>query len=250
MQTHSHLFKSAWHCLSVSLKDEGVRGLFRGVGSPILAQGLMNALLFAGESSAMRLFEPNLKPGEAGSPLNVFISGSVGGFCSCLALVPADVIKCRMQVDSLNSKNKFKGIFDCFSKIYSSEGFMGLYKGFTITVMREVPSLGIYFLVYKYSREYMRPSGVSEPSTLATLFAGGLAGSASWGLIYPIDVIKSNIQISNGKPLSMIETSLKLLRKYGPTVFFRGFVTTVVRAFPVNAATFYVYELMKKYVII
>jgi hypothetical protein len=46
----------------------------------------------------MRALEPNLKAGEMGQPINIFVAGAAGGLLSCLALVPSDVIKCNMQV--------------------------------------------------------------------------------------------------------------------------------------------------------
>lgn len=263
LQTFPHLYTSAWHCLSLSIRHEGVFGLYRGLLAPITAQGGVNALMFAGESITMKFLEPNLKPNETGKPWNTFIAGSCGGFIQCFVLVPSDVIKCHLQVDnianhgnSINTTQKYNGMIDCASKIYSSQGLKGLYKGFDATVLREIPSIGTYFSIYRYTKEFLTPSG-QESSSLVTMFSGALAGSCSWGIVYPLDVIKSNMQVdmesSLSKPKHVLQrpqTSLQMAKylysKHGIKIFFNGFGTTVTRAIPVNATTFYFYEYFRK----
>ena len=189
MQTFSHLYNnSAWNCLRQSVKEEGFFGLYRGLMAPIAAQGLVNALLFTGESIAMTYLEPNLNPGEVGKPSNVFLAGSFGGFLSCFCIVPSDIIKCNMQINMLlKDQRQYTGIIDCGRQIYRTEGLKGYYKGFFATCAREIPSLGVYFSVYRHTSDFLTPDN-TQTSTLVTLFSGGLAGSASWASVYPIDV--------------------------------------------------------------
>ena len=44
----------------------------------------------------------------------------------------------------------YKGSFDAFSKIMSSHGLSGLFRGLGCTLCREVPSFGLYFSSYEY----------------------------------------------------------------------------------------------------
>jgi solute carrier family 25 carnitine/acylcarnitine transporter 20/29 len=93
----------------------------------------------------------------------------------------------------------------------------------------------------------MRRHANSQASLqLLDLFiAGGLAGQAAWLVCYPQDVIKSRLQVD---PVASGHGSVyyarQLWRENGRNwrVFFRGFGTTLIRAFPANAATFLVYE--------
>jgi len=140
---------------------------------------------------------------------------------------------------------------DAVRHLYFSEGGMGFYRGFGATVLREVPSVGIYFSVYKSVREYIniferhRNPSFQSPSTLSTLLAGGSAGAVSWAIIYPFDVIKTNAQIGSGDRPTTWQMGVTLYRRYGVRVFYRGLGTTMLRAFPVNASTFYFYEHFK-----
>ena len=72
------------------------------------------------------------------------------------------------------------------------EGIRGLYKGFVVSVLRDVPSYAVYFGAYEYFK-FLISGNHSENSFGVKILAGGLAGVASWGCIYPIDIIKTRI---------------------------------------------------------
>jgi solute carrier family 25 carnitine/acylcarnitine transporter 20/29 len=142
---------------------------------------------------------------------------------------------------------------------------VGLFRGFVSTACREVPSFGIYFGSYTHMLKALTPPNTppEHQPVMPILVAGGLAGALSWGVVYPVDVIKSNIQLSTlsaplaadeigatavaakGSSDSMVNVTRALYRRYGYGIFFRGFSTAVVRAVPVNAAVFFFYELFR-----
>lgn len=283
LQTEPGVYKNALSCLTQTVRDEGFRGLYKGMTAPLCAQFFQNGLIFTGESIALGYLEPDVDfdaDMSNSTVRNVFLAGSFGGLLQCLVLVPADLVKCKMQVDHSRVGSKqglYKGSLDCFSSVYNNEGMKGLYRGFGVTSVREVPAFGVYFFVYRYSLQCLNSlfesTGISQkavpppqaavgsikPKTkpgLSTLIAGGLAGSVSWICIYPFDVIKSHVQTATDvksldsegnvrKPLGTIGTALKLYRKGGTTVFTRGMGITVARAFPVNACVFYLHETLK-----
>ena len=224
-----------------------------------MSPGLINSFMFTGESVTLRFLEHTLMFGEAGGQLNQFIAGCAGGLTCCIPLVPCEVIKCRLQTSapnklSLRIHHMLLETADAVRHLYLSEGGMGFYRGLGATLLREVPSIGIYFSVYKGVREYINLferhrdpslSPDSPPSTLSTLLAGGSAGAVSWAIIYPFDVIKTNAQVWTGLRPTMWQMGTTLYRRYGGRVFYRGLGTTMLRAFPVNASTFYFYEHFK-----
>ena len=71
------------------------------------------------------------------------------------------------------------------------------------------------------------------------LFAGGMAGTASWVLTYPLDVIKSRLQADvSGKYSCAMDCFRKSVVSEGYTCLIKGLNSTIIRAFPTNAATF------------
>jgi solute carrier family 25 carnitine/acylcarnitine transporter 20/29 len=268
------IYSSPVKCFKDIVKYEGVAGLYKGLLSPVLAQFFIGALSFAANSATMKILEPGLKKGEPGEFHNSFIAGCVGGFAQCVVLVPTDLIKCKMQTDqvAINGKTtipQFASSYDCLKQIVRQDGFRGLYRGFVSTASREVPAFGIYFGSYRQMMKALTPENSASPPVAAILLSGGIAGSLSWGVVYPVDVIKTNVQLSTttvdpvthtaggtssaimdgsrstGNPNSMLNVTRTLYRRYGYSIFFRGFSTAVVRAFPVNSAVFFFYELFR-----
>lgn len=248
-------YSSPVQCFKDIIKYEGVAGLYKGLAAPVFAQFFIGSLSFAANSITMNLLEPNLKKGEAGSPRNSFIAGCVGGFAQCLVLVPTDLVKCKMQVDQVGtgsglSGSKYASSIDCAKQIYKKERIPGFFRGFVTTACREVPAFGTYFAAYSNLLDYLTPKN-TPPSATSILVSGGIAGSLSWAIVYPVDVVKSNIQIATSPdplikdPHGLYSMSLSLYHKYGWRIFFRGMGTAVVRAFPVNSIVFYCYELFR-----
>ena len=64
-----------------------------------------------------------------------------------------------------------------------------MFRGFLPTLLREVPAFSVYFASYE-----LMTRGEEQVPTWRLLLAGGMAGTASWVLTYPVDVIKSRVQ--------------------------------------------------------
>ena len=80
--------------------------------------------------------------------------------------------------------------------------------------------------------------------------AGALGGCSYWGVMYPMDTVKSAMQIaqaptaggSKSSPPSFLATLALIYRTGGIRGLYSGLLPTLVRAAPANAAVFYVYE--------
>lgn len=164
-----------------------------------------------------------------------FLAGASAGLAQTPVSSPIELAKTRLQLMS-SSQNISQGPMQCLRNIYRQEGYRGVFKGMNITFLREGPSYGVYFVTY----EVLTRTSSKEPiSTLHMLLAGGLAGTASWVVSYPIDVIKSRIQAeSTNRYSGALDCLKKSVRAEGYTCLFRGLNSTILRAFPTNAATF------------
>ena len=271
MQTEPKLHSSAYSSYIQIVRSGGYQSLYRGMAAPLCSQFFQTGLMFTGESLALKYLQPqvNFNGGDSTrTAISVFLSGSFGGLLKCVVLVPTDLVKCKMQVDQAGygKRRKYSGAFDCASQVYSKEGMSGLYRGFGVTTLREVPAFGLYFFVYRYSLDCLNrfsnsvrvsKSKKSHESTgpgLTTFIAGGLAGSVAWICIYPFDVIKSHIQISTAgcssstegpSNATIFQTATQLYRTHGMKAFTRGLGVTIARAFPVNASLLFTHEFLK-----
>lgn len=125
----------------------------------------------------------------------------------------------------------------------------GYFQGFTVTILRDVPGFGIYFGVYELF-SYWLSKIIDHNSALIPLTSGGMAGVVSWMSTFPFDVMKSRLQSDgnrgNFKYSGIVDCMIKSYRAEGVGVFKRGLLPTVLRAFPSNAAIFYVYNFCLK----
>ena len=164
-----------------------------------------------------------------------FLAGALAGLAQAPVASPLELAKVRLQLQE-SAGSRYAGPIECLSHAYRTRGIRGVFNGLGITGIREAPSLGFYFLTYE---ALTRSSSIAEISTFHILMAGGLAGTASWVSTYPIDVVKSRIQADDtGRYSGALDCLRKSINTEGYKWLFRGLNSTIIRAFPTNAATF------------
>lgn len=221
-------------CMRRTVVDEGVLALYKGILSPVGMCGFLNAIVFATEKSVSRLLtSSDLSPGSVS-----FVAGCCGGLAQTPAVCFMEAAKCNLQVDG--GKTSVRAYIDCFrGRLRVMSPQKALLPGLGVTIAREVPSYGVYFLVYDSVKASLE---ASLPVSLATLLAGGLAGVIALTPFHPLDVVKSRLQVSSDPSA----TALGLMREgcsaEGPRFLLRGFAPFVFRTFLLNAATFYGFE--------
>lgn len=136
-------------------------------------------------------------------------------------------------------------------KVYQEAGIRGIYKGTVLTLMRDVPASGMYFMTYEWMKDFLTPEGksVSDLSAPRILVAGGFAGIFNWVVAIPPDVLKSRFQTAPpGKyPNGFRDVLRELIREEGIASLYKGFTAVMIRAFPANAACFLGFEVAMKF---
>ncbi|KAI9267956.1 mitochondrial carrier domain-containing protein [Phascolomyces articulosus] len=246
--------------------------MFKGILAPVIGLAGLNAVLFVSYGSILRAFEKQHIDGMKSLDLlqenhtsnyvptltEVYLAGFGAGVAGFLFSAPTELVKIKDQVSRVP-----KGSWQIIKEILVRDGFRGLYQGGWITIIRDAPSYGVYFWVYEGMKRLLE-TDAGKSNAWQLLLAGGTAGVVSWSSIYPIDVVKSRLQMQVVPPARVSSTaahahhsnspvrpytSIKdcVIRSYqaeGTSVFFRGLGPAVLRAFPVNAVTFFTYEWM------
>lgn len=215
---------------------------------------MQNAVVFQMYAILSRAFDSSVPATDPPSYKGVALGGVGTGAVQSLILTPVELIKIRLQVhqsqvhDKPERAESLLGPRSVANSIFRSEGLRGIYRGLTITVLRDAPAHGVYFWTYEYMREQLHPGcRKSGQETFRTmLVAGGLAGVASWICCYPLDVVKTRLQAQlPSSPVQyngIVDCFSKSVRREGYGVLFRGLGTAVGRAFVVNGAVFTAYE--------
>ncbi|XP_078483306.1 mitochondrial basic amino acids transporter [Ciona intestinalis] len=254
LQTQGGKYRGVWHCFVSITQKETVYGLFKGMASPMIGVSLINAIVFGVQAQAIQALGKE-------TPYTHFISGAFAGSLQSVVGAPMELAKTQMQVQGIGTRKAqekviYKGSVDVLRKTYKSQGIRGCYRGLVITLMRETPAFGCYFATYDVLTSTVLRVNKHETYTMdgisKMLLAGGFAGIASWVITYPADAIKSHIQAdgAGGRPRKyngIIDCTRKLYSTEGLSVFFRGLNSCLLRAFPVNAATFAVVHVSVQY---
>ncbi|XP_048851085.1 mitochondrial ornithine transporter 1-like isoform X1 [Brienomyrus brachyistius] len=182
-------------------------------------------------------------------------AGSMASIFSSLVLCPTELVKCRMQaMHEMRTVGKTSLVcrvssWSIVKSILKKEGLPGLFQGMTSTWLREVPGYFFFFGGYEVSRTIFVNCGYSKNDLDATalVVSGGVGGSFFWLTVYPIDSVKSRIQVlsMSGRQAGFLVTLVSILRAEGVPALFAGLTPTVLRAFPSNGALFLAYELTR-----
>lgn len=169
-----------------------------------------------------------------------FLAGSAAGLAQSIVCSPMELIKTRLQLQSQNPMNKqFSGALHCLRHIFKTEGFRGVYRGIGITALRDLPGFSSYFVSYEMLIKYS-----PNPGNFYLFMAGGIAGVISWILTVPMDVIKSRLQADGmtGKHryTGIRDCFTQSYKDEGLSFLTRGMCSTLLRAFFINAACFFV----------
>lgn len=228
-------YKGLFDCIKSIVAKDSVRGLYRGISSPLASVAFINGIVFGAYGNIQRYSStPN-------SYITHMAAGSTAGLIQSLIASPMELVKTRLQLQNTqNSHIKFRNSLDCLSYIYRFDGLRGVFKGLGLTALRDVPGFSSYFVTYEFLVRFHE-----EPSVFHILMAGGVAGAMSWIFTIPIDVVKSRIQadgMNGGKMIydGVVDCVRKSYKLEGLSFFTRGLASTMLRAFPMNAVCFLV----------
>ncbi|CAB3992683.1 mitochondrial carnitine acylcarnitine carrier -like [Paramuricea clavata] len=165
------------------------------MATPIFLATPMSAMFFLGASIGKRLQQKH--PNDQLSNIQNFKSGMMAALFATTVMVPADRIKCLLQIQQASSgKAKYSGPLDCAWKIFKENGIRGLYRGTGATLLRDIPGNGVYFMAYEMFLRHMTAEGQTRADLgpVKIFVAGGLAGMMCWIPAVAPDTLKSRFQ--------------------------------------------------------
>ncbi|OTA65148.1 mitochondrial carrier [Hypoxylon sp. EC38] len=234
LQSHAGFFPSG-----------GFRGIYRGVGSAVVGSAPGAAFFFCTYEGVKGILasrrqrrhsvgidgDPVHGSSKVGAksweaPLEHMVAASLGEVAACAVRVPTEVVKQRAQA-GLHGGSSAAALGAILSQ-YKTIGLIGvwreLYRGWGITVMREVPFTVIQFPLWEALKGWGRRrkgGGSVEVSAGESALYGSVSGAVAAGITTPLDVLKTRVMLS--KEREKVFTVLRdLLRNHGIRPFFAG----------------------------
>ncbi|XP_060902939.1 solute carrier family 25 member 15a [Labrus mixtus] len=259
MQTFPKVYRGFVHCFSSTFRQVGVRGLYKGATPALIANISENAVLFLsyGRCQDVVRYVCNMEKGSNLSDIQKASAGSLASIFSAMAICPTELVKCRLQaMHEMEASGKVASgqrstVWTVVKTVMKTNGPLGFYQGLSSTIVREIPGYFCFFGAYELCRsKFAQYMGTDKESIgmLPLMFSGGFGGACLWLVVYPIDCVKSRIQVHSlaGKQEGFRKTFMGIIRTEGITALYSGLTPTMIRTFPANGALFLAYEFSRK----
>ena len=164
---------------------------------------------------------------------------------------PLEIVKIRLQVQGEVAKTVEGAPKRSAMWIVRNLGLMGLYKGASACLLRDVPFSAIYFPTYNHLKRGLFGEGSNKTlGVVQLLTAGAIAGMPAAYLTTPCDVIKTRLQVEarkgETKYTSLRHCAKTVYQEEGLRAFFKGGPARVLRSSPQFGFTLAAYEVLQK----
>jgi solute carrier family 25 (adenine nucleotide translocator) protein 4/5/6/31 len=228
-------YKGIADCFTRVVQEQGFTSMWRGNMANVIRYFPTQALNFAFKDTFKTYLNPYKKDKQ---PFKFFLgniaSGGAAGASSLCIVYPLDFARTRLAVDvgSKGGDRQFNGLVDCLSKVFKSDGPMGLYRGFGISVMGIIAYRGAYFGLFDTGNAILFGEGKTQNFFAMWGFAQvttTLAGILS----YPLDTVRRRLMMQSGRKEKMYSGTIDCFKKIaateGTNAFFKGAASNVLR---------------------
>ncbi|KAM4582207.1 mitochondrial S-adenosylmethionine carrier protein isoform 1-T1 [Fundulus diaphanus] len=172
-------------------KAGGFRGIYAGVPSAAVGSFPNAAAFFVTYECAKSLFGASgAFAAPHAAPVSHMLAASLGEIVACLIRVPTEVVKQRTQASPSSSS------YNMLRATLTEEGFRGLYRGYSSTVLREIPFSLVQFPLWEYLKTLWSQRQGHTLHSWQSAVCGALAGAAAALVTTPLDVAKTRIMLA------------------------------------------------------
>ncbi|KAI4165161.1 MAG: hypothetical protein LQ342_001029 [Letrouitia transgressa] len=154
-------YRNSLDCIQQTVREEGIRGLYRGLSASYLGVAESTLQWFLYEQGKLYLSRREARIEASGRYKNLWDhtvdwGGKIGAagsakFFAAIVTYPHEVVRTRMrQTPFQDGRLKYTGLIQCFTTIWKEEGMASLYGGLTPHLLRVVPSAAIMFGMYEF----------------------------------------------------------------------------------------------------
>ncbi|GAX29517.1 solute carrier family 25 (mitochondrial S-adenosylmethionine transporter), member 26 [Fistulifera solaris] len=194
------------------IKAGGFRGVYNGLGAAALGSAPGAALFFSTYETMKVLL---VKNGDQPDAVSHMTAASIGEAAACLVRVPTEVVKAKMQTSAtqLSLQATIASVLKERSGSWLSHITGGLYRGYGITLFREIPFAMIQFPLYEYMKlTWARQQNLDQCTPVQAAICGSCSGGLAAGLTTPLDVLKTRLMLGadqHGTPYTGVSDVLR-----------------------------------------
>ncbi len=207
------------------VKAGGFNGVYKGV-TAVGAGSAPGAALFFVVYERMKqvLADRTTQPHHSH-----MLAACAGEVSACLVRVPTEVVKSKMQTGAEGCSTLAGAINTIISE---TGGASNLYRGFGVTIMREIPFALIQFPIYEKLKSIIGSTRGSPASPIESAACGSVGGAIAAAVTTPLDVVKTRLMLGADKAnvpyTSALDVVARVTRDEGSATLFSGIQPRVV----------------------
>jgi solute carrier family 25 protein 34/35 len=268
------MYKGPFHGVSVIVRNEGLRGIYRGIGAAYIYQMILNGCRLGFYEPIRNTLTTSIYTDSKTQSLGInILSGATSGILGAAAGSPFFLVKTRLQSFSpfapVGTQHAYKNAVDGMRQIYKAEGVSGLYRGVGAAMVRTGFGSSVQLPTYFFAkRRLVRHLGVEEGPALH-LASSTASGFVVCCVMHPpgkftfqsyqmphltigLDTIMSRMYNQNGNLYQGVFDCLaKTVKTEGLLAIYKGFLPHLARILPHTILTLSLAEqtnkLMRKF---
>ncbi|KAH7910458.1 mitochondrial carrier domain-containing protein [Hygrophoropsis aurantiaca] len=243
------VYKNALDVLAKTWRNEGIRGLQRGLGPAYIYQIFMNG-------SRLGFYEPfrrtlnrliDKSPTDQ-LPLTSLAAGAVSGAVGASIGNPLFLIKARMQAYSpalpVGTQHHYKSSFHALSTIWKAEKFPGIIRGMDTAILRTAMGSSVQLPTYNWTKNQLVTNGLLPANSIwSYLASSSVSGICVCIMMQPADTTLTRMynqpttRLPNGRLVGTlyknpIDCLWKTLKAEGVLGWYKGSTAHFLRIAP------------------
>ncbi|KAG9439201.1 hypothetical protein H6P81_019366 [Aristolochia fimbriata] len=192
-----------------------------------------------------------------GDAAKEYVAGFAAGIATVVTGHPFDTVKVKLQAHNTDaSGKKYRNALHCATRILSSEGVRGLYRGATSSFVGMAFESSLFFGMYSQLKKALQGGmSSSRPQIHVVGPSAGFSGAIISVILCPAELVKCRMQV-HGMDLANtkynryngpLDCAMTTIKTEGLKGIFRGYYATLLRESIGNAVFFSTYEYTRYY---
>lgn len=230
-----------------TFQEKGVLGFYSGISAVIVGSAASSAVYFGTCEFGKSVLA---KVPQYPSVLIPPTAGAMGNIISSAIMVPKELITQRMQAGAKGRS------WQVLLGILEKDGIMGLYAGYSATLLRNLPAGVLSYSTFEYMKAaVMTRTKKNNLEPLESVCCGALAGAISACLTTPLDVVKTRLMTQfHGDAMNKVSAAMysgvsatirQILRDEGWVGLTSGMGPRVVHSACFSALGYFAFETAK-----
>ncbi|CAG2167124.1 unnamed protein product [Oppiella nova] len=245
-------YRGLVNAVSTIVREEGVKGLYKGVIPNCWGAGAswgFYFLFYNSIKSRMTGDDPNTQLG----PGRHLLAAAMAGVITTTITNPIWVVKTQMclqyssvsEIQALPPSKRYTGMVDVLRRIYHYEGIPGLYRGYVPGILN-VSHGALQFMAYEELKSYYIRRKQLETNakldTMAYLTCASLSKLFAATITYPYQLLRARLQDQHTQYKGLLDVIRRTWRLVDLSGYCKALVPNLMKVTPACALTFVAYE--------